>query len=112
MRNLYSPLIFQSLIESIINQLFSFFYFSKKRLELSTHKGYDENLANGFVTINIKHQPEIEAKLNPQERKEQFIANGPILTDICTKLKEDERKQDQLKYINVINEHHELPPRK
>ncbi|CAF0999825.1 unnamed protein product [Adineta ricciae] len=85
---------------------------SKKRMELSTHKGYDENLANGFVTINIKHWPEIEANLNPQEKKEQFIANSPILNDICTELKEKERKQDQLKYINAINEQHELPPRK
>ncbi|CAF1364920.1 unnamed protein product [Adineta ricciae] len=84
----------------------------KKRMELSTHKGYDENLANGFVTINIKHWPEIEAKLNPQEKKEQFIANNPILNDICTELKEKERKQDQLKYINAINEQHELLPRK
>ena len=81
-------------------------------MELSTHKGYDENLANGFVTINIKHWPEIEAKMNPQEKKEQFIANNPILNDICTELKEKERKQDQLKYINAINEQHELPPRK
>ncbi|UJR28537.1 hypothetical protein I4U23_009773 [Adineta vaga] len=85
---------------------------SKKRMELSTHKGYDENLANGFVTINIKHRPEIEAKLNPHEKKEQFLANSPVLNDVCAKLKEDERKQDQLKYINVINEQHELPPRK
>lgn len=69
-------------------------------------------MANGFVTINVKHQPEIEVKLNPQERKEQFTANGPILHDISTKLREDERKRDQLKYINVINEQHELPPRK
>ncbi|CAF3640251.1 unnamed protein product [Adineta steineri] len=84
----------------------------KKRLELSSHKGYDENLANGFITINIKHKPEIEAKLNPQEKKEQFTVNAPILHDISTKLKEDERKQDQLKYINVINEEQELPTRK
>jgi hypothetical protein len=86
--------------------------FSKKRLELGTHKGYDDNLAHGFVTINIKHRPEIEIRSNPQEQKEQFIANGPILTDICTKIKEDERKQEQIKYINVINEQHEVPSRK
>ncbi len=89
----------------IINK---FFCFSKKRLELGTHKGYDDNLAHGFVTINIKHRPEIELKLNPQEKEEQFLINGPILTDICKKLKEDERKQDQLKYINTINEQQEL----
>jgi len=88
------------------------FICSKKRLELSTHKGYDDNLANGFVTINIKHQPEIEMKLNPQEKREQFIINGPLLNDISKKLKEDERKQDQLKYINTVNEQKELPTRK
>ena len=90
----------------------NFVLFSKKRLELSTHKGYDDNLAHGFVTINIKHRPEIEIKLNPQEKKEQFIINGPILNEISTKLKEEERKQDQLKYINTVNEQQELIQRK
>lgn len=89
-----------------------FFLFSKKRLELSTHKGYDDNLAHGFVTINIKHRPEIEMKLNPQDKKEQFIINGPMLNDISMKLKEDERKQEQLKYINTVNEQQELIQRK
>jgi uncharacterized protein involved in tellurium resistance len=69
-------------------------------------------LAHGFVTINIKHQPEIEIKLNAQEKREQFIINGPVLNDISIKLKEEERKQDQLKYINTINEQQELPSRK
>jgi hypothetical protein len=69
-------------------------------------------LAHGFVTINIKHQPEIEITSNLQEKKDQFATNGPILDDICKKLKEDERKRDQLKYINIINEHYELPSRK
>jgi hypothetical protein len=97
----------------IINE-FSFFssLFSKKRIELSTHKGYDDNLSHGFVTINIKHQPAIEMKLNPQEKKEQFLINGPVLNDISMKLKEEERKQDQLKYINTVNEQQELPQRK
>ncbi len=69
-------------------------------------------MAHGFVTINIKHKPEIESKLNPEDKKDQFVANAPILNDICTKLKEEEKKQDQLKYINIINEHYELPSRK
>ncbi len=69
-------------------------------------------MAHGFVTINIKHQPEIEIKLNAQEKREQFIINGPVLNDISIKLKEEERKQDQLKYINTINEQQELPSRK
>lgn len=85
---------------------------SKKRIELSTHKGYDDDLAHGFVTINVKHRPEIEAKLNIQEKKEQFVKNSPILNEISTKLKEDEQKQDQLKYINTINEQQETPLRK
>jgi hypothetical protein len=112
MRKLRSLITYGTLIEPLLAVNVRRFAFSKKRLELSTHKGFDENLANGFVTINIKHRPEIEAKLNPQEKKEQFVANSPILDDICTKLKEDERKEDQLKYINVINEQQELPPRK
>ena len=87
-------------------------YSSKKRLELSAHKGYDDNMSHGFVTLNIRHRPAIEANLNPQDKKEQFIANGPVLTEICTKLKEDERTQDQIKYINVVNERTELPSRK
>jgi len=88
------------------------FMFSKKRIELSTHKGYDDDLAHGFVTINVKHRPEIEAKLNLQEKKEQFLKNGPILNEISTKLREEERKQDQMKYINTINEQQETPLRK
>lgn len=85
---------------------------SKKRLELSTHKGYDNNLAQGFVTINIRHQPEIDLHLTPQEKKEHFLANGPLLTEICTNLKEVERKQEQLKYINVINAQQKSSTRK
>ncbi len=93
----------------IINK---FSLFSKKRLELSSHKGYDDNLSHGFVTINIKHRPEVEKKLNDQEKKEQFLTNSPVLNDISTKLKEEERRQDQLKYINTVNEQQELPQRK
>jgi hypothetical protein len=93
----------------IINK---FSLFSKKRLELSAHKGYDDNLSHGFVTINIKHRPEVEKKLNDQEKKEQFLTNSPVLNDISTKLKEEERRQDQLKYINTVNEQQELPQRK
>ncbi|CAF3546872.1 unnamed protein product [Rotaria sordida] len=85
---------------------------SKKLLELATHKGYDDNLAHGFVTINIEHQPEIEAGLNPQEKKDQFAANTPTLTALSKRIKENEKKQSQLKYINAINAQHELPTRK
>lgn len=102
--------IFLNNIILSINILFVFC--SKKRMELSTHKGYDDNLAHGFVTINIKHQPAIEKGLNPQEKREQFLINDPVLTDITTRIKEDERKQDQLKYINTVNEQKELLTRK
>ncbi|CAF3220753.1 unnamed protein product [Rotaria socialis] len=57
---------------------------SKKRVELSTHKGYDDNLAHGFVTVNVKHRPAIEARLNSQEKNEQFTANVPVFNDLLT----------------------------
>ena len=47
-----------------LNNSFSIFYYRKKLAELSTHKRYDDNMAHGFVTINIRHEPEIEKKLN------------------------------------------------
>ena len=76
------------------------------------HKGYDDNLAHGFVTINIKHRPEIEMKLNIEEKREQFLLNGPILTGIHANLKEKERKEVQLKYINTINQQYVAYSRK
>ncbi|CAF4910246.1 unnamed protein product [Rotaria sp. Silwood1] len=85
---------------------------SNQRLELSKHKGYDDNLTHGCVTVNIKHQPEIEANLNSQEKKDQFVANVPVLTDLARKIKEDEKKQVQLNYINIINKQHESYIRK
>lgn len=94
-----------------IDHQYIFVLFSKKRAELSAHKGYDDNLSHGFVTTNIKHRPEIEKKLNDQEKKEQFLTNSPVLNDITTKLKEEER-QNQLKYINTVNEQQELSQRK
>ncbi|CAF4468111.1 unnamed protein product [Rotaria socialis] len=84
----------------------------KKRVELSTHKGYDDNLAHGFVTVNVKHRPAIEARLNSQEKNEQFTANVPVFNDLYRKLKEEETKRDQLKYINTINEQQESPARR
>ncbi|CAF2131775.1 unnamed protein product [Rotaria magnacalcarata] len=85
---------------------------SKKRVELSTHKGYDDNLAHGFVTVNVKHKPAIEARLSSQEKNEQFTANVPAFNDLYRKLKEEEIKRDQLKYINTINEQQESPARR
>ncbi|CAF2649326.1 unnamed protein product [Rotaria sp. Silwood2] len=84
----------------------------KKRLELTTHKAYDDNLAHGFVTVNIRHKPEIEAKLTLEEKKEQFAANTLTLNALAKKIKEDEKKQVQLNYINTINKQHELAARK
>lgn len=76
-------------------------------MELSTHKGYDDNLAHGFITVNVKHKPGIEAQLTPQEQKEQFTSNIPTFNDLYQKTKEDEIKRDQLKYINLVNEQQE-----
>jgi uncharacterized protein involved in tellurium resistance len=76
------------------------------------HKGYDDNLAHGFITINIKHRPEIEVHMNAQEKREQFLTNAPLLNEICTNLKEQERKEEQKKYIKVVNEQQELSIRK
>jgi len=85
---------------------------SKKRLELSSHKGYDDNMAHGFVTINIRHQPDIQSGLNVQEQKEQFVANGPVLTEIRTNMKDQERKQEQLNFIKVVDAQQQKPMKK
>ncbi|CAF1056013.1 unnamed protein product [Rotaria sordida] len=66
---------------------------SKNLTELSTHRGYDDNLAHGFVTIHVKHRPTIEIKLNQEEKKEFVIE------------KDDKQKQEQL---ISINEEHKL----
>lgn len=87
-------------------------HFSKKRLELSAHKGYDDNLAHGFVTINVRHQPAAERTLSLDEKKQQFFVNGPVLNEICTKIKEKERTQEQARYIEIINAQHALPTRR
>ncbi len=79
---------------------------------MSAHKAYDDNLAHGFITIRIKHQPEIEERLDVQEKKEQFLANEPILTAVAKELKEHERREGQLKYINAIEVPPEQPSRK
>ncbi|CAF0942922.1 unnamed protein product [Rotaria sordida] len=66
---------------------------SKNLTELSTHRGYDDNMAHGFVTIHVKHRPTIEIKLNQEEKKEFVIE------------KDDKQKQEQL---ISINEEHKL----
>lgn len=38
--------------------------FFSKLTELSTHKGYDRNLIHGYVTIQIRHEPEYEMTFN------------------------------------------------
>ncbi|CAF3395606.1 unnamed protein product [Rotaria sp. Silwood1] len=67
---------------------------SQKLAELRTHRGYDDNMANGFVTINFQHQPEIEMKLN-QEDKKEFITE-----------KDDNQNKEQ---SMSTNEEHKLP---
>ncbi|CAF3407165.1 unnamed protein product [Rotaria sp. Silwood1] len=67
---------------------------SQKLAELRTHRGYDDNMAHGFVTINFQHQPEIETKLN-QEDKKEFITE-----------KDDNQNKEQ---SMSTNEEHKLP---
>ena len=45
----------------------------KKLIELSTHKGFDDNMTHGFITINIKHQPEIARQFHQDEKKDELI---------------------------------------
>ncbi|CAF2410288.1 unnamed protein product [Rotaria sp. Silwood2] len=66
----------------------------KKLAELITHRGYDDNMAHGFVTINFKHQSDIEIKLNQEEKKELVIE------------KDDKQKQE---HSISNNEEHKLP---
>ncbi|CAF5142963.1 unnamed protein product, partial [Rotaria sp. Silwood1] len=66
----------------------------QKLAELRTHRGYDDNMAHGFVTINFQHQPEIETKLN-QEDKKEFITE-----------KDDNQNKEQ---SMSTNEEHKLP---
>ena len=37
-----------------------FAFFSSKLAELSRHKGYDDDMTHGFVTINIRYQPDTD----------------------------------------------------
>lgn len=67
------------------------------------HKGYDDNLAHGFVTINVRHQPSIEERLTVDEKRQHFLSTGPSLTDLCKKLKEQENLSEQKRYIEVID---------
>ncbi|CAF3421485.1 unnamed protein product [Rotaria sp. Silwood1] len=67
---------------------------SQKLAELRTHRGYDDNMANGFVTINFQHQPEIEMKLNQEDKKEFVIE------------KDDNQNEEQ---PMSTNEEHKLP---
>ncbi|CAF1574677.1 unnamed protein product [Adineta steineri] len=59
----------------------------KNLIELSKHKNYDDNMAHGFVTVNIRHEPKIEKKLNHESEKEEIssmetirIQNEPLTT--------------------------------
>jgi hypothetical protein len=38
-------------------------------------------MANGFVTINIKHQPEIDIKFNQEEKRERANSMEPVIIE-------------------------------
>ena len=95
----------------LLNREYVKFSFSRKD-KLADQKGYDVKLAHGFVTINIRHQPKIEKNLNIKEKAEQFLANGPVLVDKCKQLKNEKKKEAQLKYIDIVNNQYQSPLRK
>ncbi|CAF2160450.1 unnamed protein product [Rotaria magnacalcarata] len=49
---------------------------SKKLAELSTHRGYDDNMAHGFVTIDMKHEPTTEKKLDSNEKTQSVLVKN------------------------------------
>jgi len=57
-------------------------------------------MVHGFVTINIKHRPEIEMKFNLEEKKERSSSAETVIIE----------KDDEL--LTSINEEHELSPPK
>ncbi len=55
--------------------------FSKKLEELSKHKNYDNDMVNGFVTINVKHQSEIDIKLFQEEKRDRANSIEPVIIE-------------------------------
>jgi hypothetical protein len=81
-----------------LNNSSTIFYYRKKLAELSTHRKYDDNMAHGFVTINVRHEPEIETKLNQAIKKERASSFETITI--------------QSNQLTSVNEEHELPSSK
>jgi len=75
-------------------------YFCRKLAELSTHKNYDKDMVHGFVTINVKHRPEIEINVNQDEKRERSNSAEAVIIE-----KDDE-------FLTSINEEQESPPLK
>ena len=46
----------------------------QKLAELTTHKKYDDHMAHGFVTLEIRHEPEIESTLNQEAKDDQPVS--------------------------------------
>ncbi|CAF0848083.1 unnamed protein product [Didymodactylos carnosus] len=80
----------------------------KKFAEFVQHKGYDDNLAHGFITINIIHRPQIEQNLDITQKREQYTTTELVLNDLCAKLKEKE-KNVQANPIDSIKTNSETP---
>lgn len=53
----------------------------KKHYELAQHKGYDDNMAHGFVTLNIKHHPVVRMKSNLPEKSDSVTSEAFFTID-------------------------------
>ncbi|CAF1476689.1 unnamed protein product, partial [Didymodactylos carnosus] len=74
----------------------------KNRAEFVRHKGYDDNLAHGFITISIIHHPRLEESLDNTQKREQIKVPETILNNSSEQLKEKEKNEEQSsQMINV-----------
>lgn len=55
--------------------MFFFKFFSKRLALLTTHRNYDYNMANGFVTIHVQHRPDNTIKLSPDENDSETMSS-------------------------------------
>lgn len=64
-----------------MNNYLFFFFVDRNLAELSTHKKYDKNLVHGFVTINVKHQSDVEMKLKPEDERERANSDEAFIIE-------------------------------
>ncbi|CAF1651896.1 unnamed protein product, partial [Adineta ricciae] len=53
----------------------------QKLSELTTHKKYDDHMAHGFVTIRIRHEPEIENRRKQEAKRQRSFSFETIIVD-------------------------------